>query len=454
MADKFCTNCGTRNPEQTKFCASCGSPLAAAPPVQQPMGQPPGQPLPPMGQPFPPPQQQPYPAYPPQPQPFQDPSYAQPYPMAPPMPAAPPAKKKHTGLKVLLGFFGAIALLVVALVILLGAGESKDYYKIGGEKVPSVKLALGEKRKLSGAESKIENGASMKVFTYNEPDRDQALEMAAYVNYLQEKDGFLLLTDMDFSTPEAWCKLGRNAAKGYIIIVQVEYDATGYIITLVKQEGEVTPADGDDGPEPYGNSYGEDDEDETDPQTNSYQTPATQASTPASTQGGASGGMGNLTKSIFSAYAGGTYHLKTRAEGVVSEMYAKGGAMAMKATAEGTDMRIVYQNGKTYTIMEAQKMVMVSDIPAGTETPASVPDTNNLTYVGEGSGEFDGGTYRYEEYKNTNGDQQFFFVDGSTWKGIRSIINGKTQDMVVLAFDTNVPDSVFEIPSDYTMLGN
>ena len=405
---------------------------------------------PPAGQPFPPPPQQ----YPPPPSPpFQNPSYAQPYPAYPQQqpyaapPAAPPAKKKkRTGLKVLLGFVGAIALLVTAIILIMGKASRMDYYKILHDQVPSVKYVLGEKRKVITAGAETKNGISSKYFEYKSdtPQEDKDTYFAS----LLEKEGFIKLVDPD--TMEA-VGVGRNSVEpGHHIEVVVEPASDGYIVKVYYVDGELEMINTstDDGPDPYDTPYSDDDE--TTAPAMTYQSPATQAAT----QGGASSGMGSLTKSIFSAFGSGTYHLKTRTKDVVSEMYAKGGATAMKVNAEGTDMRIVYKDGKAYTIMEAQKMVMVSDIPAGTETPASVPDTNALTYVGEGSGEFDGGTYRYEEYKNTNGDQMFYFVDGSTWKGTRSVINGATHDMVVLAFDTNVPDDVFEIPSDYTMLSN
>ncbi|MDR2687183.1 MAG: zinc ribbon domain-containing protein, partial [Oscillospiraceae bacterium] len=161
---KFCTGCGAPIEDAAKFCVSCGTPNTQPEPQPQPQAAPPQYQQPQQ-------YQQPYPAYPP-PQPYAAP------------PAAAKPKKKHKGLKILLGFVGAIVLLIVSIPILLGAGGNMDYYNIGNEKVASVKLALGEKRKLSGTSSRVENGANIKAFTYGEPDRDQAADMSAYLKYL------------------------------------------------------------------------------------------------------------------------------------------------------------------------------------------------------------------------------------------------------------------------------
>ena len=228
MADKFCTNCGTRNPEQTKFCTGCGSPLTAVPPAQQAMGQPPPQPMPPMGGPMPPSAEQP----------FQNPPYAQPYPMAPmapSMPAAPPAKKKRKGLKVLLGFLISIALIVTAILLLIGKASSMDYYKIQNDKVPSVKYVLGEKRKVLIAGAASQNGINGKYFAYKSDTPQQDID--TYLTVLLEKEGFIKMVNPD--TMEV-TGVGRNSVEpGYHIEVLVEPASDGYVVTVYYAQGEI-----------------------------------------------------------------------------------------------------------------------------------------------------------------------------------------------------------------------
>ena len=212
MADKFCTNCGTRNAEQTKFCTVCGSSLAAAPPA--------GQPLPP-------------------PQPFQNLPYAQPYPMAPmapSMPAAPPAKKKRKGLKVLLGFLISIALIITALILIMGKASSMDYYKIQNDKVPSVKYVLGEKRKVLIAGAASQNGMPTKYFGYMS-DTPQ-LDIDTYLTALIEKEGFIRIANSD--TMELTGSVGRNSVDpGHHIEVVVEPASDGYVVTVYYAQGEI-----------------------------------------------------------------------------------------------------------------------------------------------------------------------------------------------------------------------
>ncbi|MCL2300998.1 MAG: hypothetical protein FWC27_12720, partial [Firmicutes bacterium] len=184
--------------------------------------------------------QQPYPQ---QPYP-QQPYPQQPYPQQP-YPAAPAPKKSKKGLVIFLSAAAAFLLGIVGIVIALGGAGKKDYYDLGNDQVPSVALALGEQRKISGSKSSNTNGVIMKEYKYNEPDRDQADEMTHYVNYLRG-EGFQLLTDVDFSTSEAWCELGRDSADaGNRVLVKIAYDRGGYVITLTKEPGGFSPIDED-----------------------------------------------------------------------------------------------------------------------------------------------------------------------------------------------------------------
>ena len=255
---KFCSNCGTGLDEATKFCMNCGTPApqpAASVPAQPEAPPPAPEPAPP---PFPQPEQQPIyqgqlpqqPAAQPLPQYPQQPFPQQPYPQPQqPYPAAPPPKKKSK-LPLVLAIvavvvIGGIAAIVAGIVGAVNKAANADYYVLGNDQIPSVKYVLGEKRKITSASTSINNGVTMKEYQYSAPGVDQALEMSQYLTYLRG-EGFLLLTDADFTVPEAWCKVGRNSVdSGYEIIVQIDYNTAGYIITLVKEEGEITPATAD-----------------------------------------------------------------------------------------------------------------------------------------------------------------------------------------------------------------
>jgi len=255
---KFCSNCGTGLDDTAKFCLNCGTPVAQPPaqPEQPPVQPEAPPPTPEAVQPEPAPvppqpaapipvQPQPYAQYPQQPYPQPQQPYMQPQPYPQPYPEAPlPAPKKKSKLPLVLAIvavvvLGGIAAIVAGIVGAVNKTANADYYVLGSDQIPSVKLALGEKRKITSASTSISNGVAMKEYQYSAPDVDQALEMSQYLTHLRGQ-GFLLLTDVDFSAPEAWCKVGRNSEdSGYQVVVQIEYDNKGYTVIVVKEEGSI-----------------------------------------------------------------------------------------------------------------------------------------------------------------------------------------------------------------------
>lgn len=162
-----------------------------------------------------------------------------------------------------------------------------------------------------------------------------------------------------------------------------------------------------------------------------------------------------LTDVVFDLIKSGTYHIKMAMKSdqmdAVVDIYAKN-----KMTAAVTDimggMRIVNKNGKTYNIADAFKTVSVTQADARGDFFV-IADETKLTYVGEGSGEFKGKIYKYDEYRFENGMKMYYFMAGADFVGLRTTdTDGSVTEMEVLAFDQNVPDSVFEIPKDYELV--
>ncbi|MCL2815756.1 MAG: S-layer homology domain-containing protein [Oscillospiraceae bacterium] len=162
-----------------------------------------------------------------------------------------------------------------------------------------------------------------------------------------------------------------------------------------------------------------------------------------------------LTDAVFDVVKSGRYHIKMEMKGdqieAVVEIYAKNGMTAAVTDLMG-GMRMVNKNGKTYNIMDAFKTVSVTKSPPYDDFFV-IADETKLTYVGEGSGIFKGKTYKYDEYKLENGAKMYYFMSGANLAGMRTIdAEGSVTEMEVLAFDQNVPDSVFVIPSDYELV--
>jgi predicted nucleic acid-binding Zn ribbon protein len=224
---RHCTNCGNPLDDDSKFCIVCGekqkevsnAPAAAVIPAA----------------PVPPPINPAIPAN----------------PVYPPVnPINPVKPKKKSKLPVILIIAGIVLVglavggyfLVTTVLGLLGNVAKEDYYKLDNDEIPSVKFVLGEERKVISSSTSISGNSTTKTIKYEVYGDDQNKEMTKYLKYLREKDGFLLLTDVDFDGSKGSCVVGRNSAdKGYEIQLQIEYDKNGYTISILKQKGEITP---------------------------------------------------------------------------------------------------------------------------------------------------------------------------------------------------------------------
>jgi len=171
---------------------------------------------------------------------------AQPYPGAP---VATPPKKKKSKLPLIIGLAVGILVIIgvtVAIAIscamgALGETQRADFYTISNDQVPSVKAALGEERTLTGYNISISGSVETHKITYSSPDTDQAADMSRYVEHLRA-NGYLTLTEINFNTDSASGTLGRNSVdEGFEIQVLIEYDTRGYVITLLRQPGGITP---------------------------------------------------------------------------------------------------------------------------------------------------------------------------------------------------------------------
>jgi len=461
---KFCTDCGASLADAAKFCNGCGAKQDDAPIAsqQQVHAQPQYQ-QPPIQQPY----QQPQPQYPqtqpqyqqPQPQ-YQQPPVQQQYHQPPQQPPQMKQKKKRR-IPLPVKIIGIIVLLIavgvtVAVIALNSAGNS-DYYTIGKDKIPSVKLALGEDRKLTGTSSSTAlGGGQTKVFEYQVSGSEQNDDMFDYLTYLREKDGFLLLTGFDFNGSKGSCIVGRNSVDaGYEIQLQIEYDRSGYTITILKQEGGISPVSpgiGDQASAQTGNPGGGTGNSQS-PGTDNSGTSGTGNNQSPGPDNSGTAGTGGLTKDIFDIVDSGTYYLKLNIiisdeDEVTMEFFAKNGMNAAYMDYGGMEMKFIEKGGKTYTVLYTFEMVIVADATPDDDVGYDIK-LENMVYIGEGSGDFRGRTYKYDEFRGQDGEQIFYYVDGSALIGIRTISRGEISEVEVLALNKNVPDDAFEFPEEF-----
>jgi len=167
------------------------------------------------------------------------------------------------------------------------------------------------------------------------------------------------------------------------------------------------------------------------------------------------GESGGKTAAFFSMFDSGTYHMKAKTAvagmEVISETFIKGDMMATVGETGGMSYRSIKRDNKMYVIDDGTKTVMVMPIPASLGSTPEEPVRAGMIVTGSGTARFNGKNLPYEEYslKGESGVKAQLFLDGNNLAGIRTIAGGETIDMVILALDQNVPNSVFEIPSGY-----
>ncbi|MCL2488554.1 MAG: hypothetical protein FWE80_07715 [Oscillospiraceae bacterium] len=167
------------------------------------------------------------------------------------------------------------------------------------------------------------------------------------------------------------------------------------------------------------------------------------------------GGSGKAAQKFIDIFASGTFHMKaTASDGyggqAAVEMYCKGDKFASVMEEDGETARMVVSDGKYYIISDAEKEYTVMDL-GGASPMDDIPVTGNMTFVKSGKADFNGKNLSFEEYTNATGDTVQFFLDGNNLAGLRTLDgDGDGDDVIILVLDQNVPNSVFDIPGDYT----
>lgn len=217
-AGAFCTSCGAPHPVQSRFCPQCGTRI----PPQEAVS----------------PQQQRYPQA-----PEEHPNAAQNY-------DASPSKKRNAKIALIaviaVVFVAVVVLGIIALTGGFGGAADADYYEIGSDRIPSVSLALNESRKVHSSGRGNKNGLEIYSVVYNVSGNRQGDDISEYFEYLCANDSFTMRDGGGaeaFSGSSGTAQVWRNSQDaGYMVVVQADFDAKGYTITVMYGEAQVTGA--------------------------------------------------------------------------------------------------------------------------------------------------------------------------------------------------------------------
>lgn len=133
----------------------------------------------------------------------------------------------------------AVLLVLIFAFMLSGCGILKkaaelSEYEVGGESIPSITSVVGE-RKVTGVESKIENGVTMKQYTYESTSVFD--DLWAYITKCRE-DGWLITEDIDLHVTPGSGQLGKESSDdGKILVIAFAYEDGKYAIKITKGDG-------------------------------------------------------------------------------------------------------------------------------------------------------------------------------------------------------------------------
>ena len=479
---RFCQSCGEPVGAATKFCVKCGARLgqqvdAQPQATQQPSPreqQPPQyEQQPPQYEPaHPTPQSTQYtPQQPAQYQQSTPPQYApsQPYQQyQQDKPPAPQKKKRRIPIVVLV-LLGVVALCAaVAGAILLFAKNiinqaDQDFISIGNDKVPSVKYILGENRAITGVNSSVENGVIKKEIQYSVSENQQE-DMTTYIIALHDDYGYKHIKDNDFSESVGVdIELAKESEDdGFIVTVRVDYDRVGYTITITRWEGALTATEDnlEVGAAPPTPDI---------PDT----TPETQAPTPTPAQQPPAVSQPLPEDSLIGQYldimTADSFYMSVHIRSGWGEQsdeedsYAgldlscgiakKGDMTAM--VLEDPGVRLIYKDGKSYTIMPSMETVVVSDYISGFGMEDFIPETDGLSFIGTGTGDMLGRTLPYEAYISDQnlGSEIRLYSENGVLVGLQQIVAGQiSMTMEIFELTVNVPSGLFDIPESYQIV--
>lgn len=144
-------------------------------------------------------------------------------------------KRNKVGYKIAAIVVAVIAIIITVVVVFfssLNKVKKADYYSLGKDQVPTIKLVVGE-RKISSVSSSISNGVTTKTYDYSSDSSYEDIE--SYVTYLVEKAGYRTAT---LAGAEGITHYGINSVEeGKIILIKADVNPFGYTIEIVKGVG-------------------------------------------------------------------------------------------------------------------------------------------------------------------------------------------------------------------------
>jgi uncharacterized lipoprotein YehR (DUF1307 family) len=150
------------------------------------------------------------------------------------------------------------------------------------------------------------------------------------------------------------------------------------------------------------------------------------------------------------------YYIKYRMnlDGEQSEiaMAVQNDNIAMESGTGEERTNIIIKDGNTYMVNHNEATVLVTK---NGENEATIEEPilayEDLPFASEGTGDFLGKSCKFKEY-DFNGDKVKYYYDDDKVVGMEAVDDSGVYYIEILELSENVPESMFEIPSDYTLM--
>lgn len=127
---------------------------------------------------------------------------------------------------------------------------------------------------------------------------------------------------------------------------------------------------------------------------------------------------------------------------------ADGKTVGTVMKADGLSTHTLYKGNTLYWIDDAGKTYFKMSAGQKTQQTGNLADTEDLKYVGSGTGKVNGRTLPYEEY-STGGSRLRLFLDGGKLYAITSADKSSEAVMTVLELSDKAPAELVSIPASY-----
>lgn len=150
----------------------------------------------------------------------------------------PPIKKRKI-VFIVLAVLLVVAAGIFAIVSFVTAQLNTDTYHLPNDEIQSISAVMDTKG-ANSVHSKMSNGTTTISYEYNSSAVKE--ELAGYVHYLREQEGFMVLEDFDLNEQsDGEINLAKDSAKsGEVVFVRIDYHLFGYTITVACGEATLT----------------------------------------------------------------------------------------------------------------------------------------------------------------------------------------------------------------------